>query len=228
MGAKFGGPTYTPSGEAELKRAYGDLIRESGKEFGGNTNSICPAFHLFSDASFASVPVRVRPVSGTVLYYRSAPALWRGAKQTPRTYSVAESEYAAFSGSLVMQQGVGFAGFFDECSRDFSDCPIFADNKPAICSGENEVVRPRSRHRALRGLRVRDEARRIAFCPTELEKADPLTKVNCPKSQRGLLFWHTYNRTKKPASMEVDEDSEAGEVRGDFQAHFAGAMVILP
>jgi hypothetical protein len=218
------GPNYSPKNESDFKQTYGELIRDSGKKF-NNNNSTFPNFHLFSGASFASVPITLNSASGSILYYRSMPVLWKGVKQALRTHSTAESEYAACSDSLVLQQSVGFGGFFEDSSRDSEECPVWVDNQSAIMSAENEVVRPKSRHYVLRNLRVKDSAERLVFCPTNLEKADPLTKVNCSKEQRDLLFWHTYNVPKKASKMDVEEGAD--EIGEELSAYFAGAMIIL-
>ena len=88
--------------------------------------------------------------------------------------------------------------------------PMWVDNTSAIQISKSDIVRPKSRHYALRYLRVKDECERIAFCPTDLMKADPLTKVKIDPRQRKLLFHHTYGAPKPTKdSDKVNDDDEA-------------------
>ena len=53
---------------------------------------------------------------------------------------------------------------------------------------------PKSRHYALRYLRVRDNADKIMYCPTNLMKADSLTKLECSVPQRRLTLHHVQDQ----------------------------------
>lgn len=82
---------------------------------------------------------------------------------------------------------------------------IWVDNTSAVSIAKSEDSRPRSRHYALRYMRVKDRSGDICYCPTTLQKADALTKVNVSKSQRDLLLHHTIPDLEKTAH-ESDDD----------------------
>ena len=88
---------------------------------------------------------------------------------------------------MIMTQAVGFMEFFKPLD---AEPLLFCDSQSATAVSKTSEVRPKCRHFALRFHRVRDEAHRIAFCPTTLQKADALTKA-VSAAQRRLLFHHT-------------------------------------
>ena len=205
---------YSPDSEKEFQKTYGDLLVANEGE---SAPEGVTKFNLFSDASFANCAVTFKSTSGSILYYKSVPIIWKCSRQTVRAYSTSEAEYIAASDALVLTQGVGFADFFSPVEGDgLEECPLWVDNQSAIQVAKAADVKPRSRHYALRYLRVRDSARRLQFCPTNLMKADGLTKVECSKEQRRLLLHHTYN----PAACRDDEEEEEAE---DFGAVFLTA-----
>ena len=61
-------------------------------------------------------------------------------------------------------------------------------------------------------MRVKDEAERLCFAPTYLQKADGLTKA-VTKSQRKLIFHHTHDHAnlneKNTGNDDDDYDLEA-------------------
>jgi hypothetical protein len=201
---------YSPNAERSFNEIYGDLQKKGEDE-------ACPMnqskFNLFSDASFASCSLTFKSTSGAILYYKSVPIVWRCSRQTVRAYSTSESEYIAASDALVLSQVVGFGNFFTPVEGDgLEECPLWVDNQSAIQVAKNDEVKPRSRHYALRYLRVRDQARRIQFCPTNLMKADGLTKVGCSVEQRRLLLHHTYNPVANSKADDDDDEEDSGAV----------------
>ena len=201
------GITYNPKSESDFRKIYQGLL--SGNS---STDAVLPDVNVFSDASFASCSVSFKSTSGQVLYYRGTPIMWKSSKQTVRAYSTQESEFIACSDQIVMSQSIGFMEFFRGSSGgEASDDKIYwVDNKSAIAIANQQEVRPKCRHFQLRYLRVRDEAKRLQFVPTHLQKQDPLTKA-ASKSQRQLLFHHTYNDSKIDEGednydLEYDDD----------------------
>ena len=67
---------------------------------------------------------------------------------------------------------------------------LWVDNTSAINTAKDTRTKPKSRHYALRYLRVRDNCDKIMYCPTNLMKADALTKLECSVSQRRLVLHH--------------------------------------
>ena len=144
-----------------------------------------PDFTNFSDASFASRSVELKSISGTIMYFRGFPIVWKSSKQTLRAMSTAEAEYIAASDALSVEETLGFMKFLG----DESDPPLFVDNQSAISIAKSPDTTKKSRHFMLRYCKVRDNARRLFFCPSTLQKADAVTK-NVPFETRMSLF-HT-------------------------------------
>ena len=169
-----------------VKKAFEQSTQKSWKTF--------PLFHTFADASFASCSKSKNSTTGAVIFYKSVPIIWRSKRQTVRAYSTMESEWIAASDSLSMVTEIGFLGFFDKdphCAKDGTGLPslmwLWCDNQSTVTAAKNEEINPKSRHFALRYLRVRDESDRLKFCKTELQRADGLTK-NVPSTVRNMLL----------------------------------------
>ena len=64
---------------------------------------------------------------------------------------------------------------------------LWVGNESAIKSASNEEVGQKNRHFALRHHMVRDENERLRFCPTELQRADGLTKMVGKQARAQLL-----------------------------------------
>lgn len=155
-------------------------------------------FSTFSDASFASRAIEFRSISGSVVYFRGAPIAWKSQKQTMRAMSTSESEYIACSDSLAVYEQLGFSDFLFPSE----DSPVFVDNQSAIAVAKGVDNKKKSRHFMLRFHRVKDNARRLFFCPDALQKADMLTKNEIEFDKRMRLF-HTSN-----CCFWDDEDSD--------------------
>ena len=169
------GIMYSPRSEETFREIYGS-----------NHN-----WSAFSDASFASCSVTLKSTSGSVVYFKGTPIAWKSSRQTIRAYSTAESEYVAVSDVIVLSQGIGFADFYD--TDDIKNCPIYCDNQSAIKIAQSNEFSGKSRHFALRLMRVKDESDRVRFVPTTLQKADGLTK-NCSPAQRMMLLHNESGR----------------------------------
>ena len=132
--------------------------------------------------------VRQDDGGGCIGYWRSCPIFWRSNRQGVRAYSTAESEYIAASDSIVCSELHDFMEFFSPLPQtlafeengiapSLSNAILWLDNTSAISTAKSDETRPKSRHYALRYLRVKESARAIVFCPTNLMKADALTKT---------------------------------------------------
>ena len=187
-GAKELGISYAPMREKGFRAEYSEIL-------GGGKESF-PLVHTFADASFASCSKSKNSTSGAIIFYKSVPFVWRSKRQTVRAYSTMESEWIAASDSLSMATEVGFLGFFDKdphCTKDETGLPslmwLWCDNQSTVTAAKSEEINPKSRHFALRYLRVRGESSRLKFCRTELQRADGLTKnVSCAVRNM-LLGW---------------------------------------
>ena len=180
---------YSPRSEKEFKNVYQNLLKDPPQSF--------PAKHLFSDASYASCFLTLRSTSGGIVYFRSFPICWRTKRQTVTCFSTSESEYVACSDVIVLGMENRFLNFFnrgDEVVDHDTDEVIWVDNQSAVAVAKADEVRPRSRHYALRWTRVREEGRKIQFCPTRLQKADGLTKVCTSIAARHMILHHVEQR----------------------------------
>lgn len=206
-GTRKEGIRYSVERERQFEAIYADLLRDTGfADKDVTTRSGFPKFNLFSDASFASCCVTLRSTSGMILYMRGTPVIWKTARQTVRSYSTSESEFIAASDALVLELSAGFKTFFDPIPDEIT--PLWVDNQSAISVSKSHVIKEKSRHYALRHMRVRDASKRIFYCPTNLQKADGLTKVGCSEAQRALLLHHTYGDPVKPKKKKTGEDEE--------------------
>lgn len=213
------GLSYNPSVEAEFAKVYSDLLPEGVR---------LPVVNLFSDASYANDLKTLRSTSGSIMFFRGCPIIWKSSRQTVRAYSTAESEYIAASDTIILSESCDFTTFFDPLPKqlihtdevhDGNDCIdriLWVDNSAAISTATSSLLMPKSRHYAMRYLRVRDYAadktNRIVFCPTTLQKADGLTKLECSVEQRSLLLHTGVSRIgRRPAAPgrvnESDDDS---------------------
>jgi hypothetical protein len=200
-GTKTEGICYHPEKERAFNETYTELLGPDQR---------LGAFNLFSDASFASCSLSMRSISGSICYYRGTPVAWKSQRQTVRAYSTAESEYIACSDTLVFELGIGFRDFLGAHAPPL----LWVDNTSAITiAGQAEdQVRPKNRHFALRLHRVRDEQRRLVFVPTNLQRADPLTKNLQCAEQRELCFFTAGLRAADWATIDDFEN-------GDFSAY---------
>ncbi len=67
--------------------------------------------------------------------------------------------------------------------------PLFVDNTSAITIAKSMETTKKSRHFMLRYHKVKDNAKRLFFCPTNLQKADSLTKA--VDSATRMTLFHT-------------------------------------
>ena len=202
------GVSYSPDAENKFNKIYSELLPK---------NKPIPPINLFSDASFANCLKTMRSTSGSIIYYRGTPIAWKTQRQGVRAYSTAESEYIASSDTIALSETSDFLDFYRPIpsrvleesfglTPEGDDAILWVDNQSAITISKSDELKPKSRHYALRYLRVKDYAEKIVFCPTHLQKADALTKLTASVPQRELLLHHVQN-----PCLKVTKDSEALE-----------------
>jgi len=212
---KTEGIGYSPEEEAELNKTYSALLPE-GRDL--------PFLNLFSDAGFANCLKTMRSTSGSIMYFRGCAIVWRSNRQTVRAYSTAESEYIAASDTIILSEHNNFLDFFEPppakmvesnhgSAPSGSDFILWVDNQSAITTAKSEGTKPKSRHYALRYLRVKGEASKIVFCPTTLMKADPLTKLECSVPQRRLIPRHVENPVMWDTSVGDESPDDEVDLR---------------
>ena len=225
---KYEGICYSPESELEFNNIYKELLPD-GRDV--------PVLNLFSDAGFANCLKTLRSTSGSIMYFKGTPVCWRSSKQAVRSYSTAESEYIAASDTIVLSETNDFMSFFEMIpkrvveanygiSPSLDDAVLWVDNESAIITAKSEDTKPRSRHYALRYLRVRDAASKIMFCPTTLQKADGLSKLECSVSQRRLLLHHcadpiiNYDCDSTSDIEDDDIDSKVALAKFEYSVYF--------
>ena len=160
------GIEYSPQLEGEFRAAYRGIAREAGQEL--------PDTVGFSDADFAGDCVSLYSTSGSILYHRGTPIAWSSKKQAVRAVSTCESEYVALRDTIRLSQNQGYLEWFLEQGRELP--LVFGDNQSSLALSRSSVVTKRSKHIQLRFHVVRDFAKYLAYVPTEVNRADPLTK----------------------------------------------------
>ena len=182
---------YTPCREQRFRDAYGKILEsaQAGREL--------PNLVGFSDSDYAGCSVTLKSTSGSVMFYRGVPILWASRRQAVLATSTCEAEYVALFDTVKVMQAVGFAEFFDEKERR----PVlFGDNQSSIVLAKTTLPTKRSKHMDIRYHYVKEYAKDIAYCPTGVNMADPLTKpVPDP-----LMFF----QTPTPGSTELNEKVE--------------------
>ena len=236
IGTMEDGLVYSPEREREFEMIYAQFV--PGRPF--------PRKAGFGDASFASCFITLRSTSGAILYWRGVGIVWRRHRQTVRSNWTAESEFIAQSDLIVLSESNNFTSFFDSEQQprkilvdrkgelptsvedgDYvppqEDEVLFCDSEAALAVARSQENRPRSRHFALRWARVREKADLLCFCPTDLMKADALTKVDVSSSQRRLVLHHIQPSRWKSKTDEVENDVCDDEV-GSEQVMSFGYM----
>jgi hypothetical protein len=188
---------YSPQNEASFNKTYAELSGEATKHW-----------NLFSDASFASCFITMKSISGSICYYRAFPIIWKGQRQTIITRSTFESEYVAADDTLVVEESLDFKGFFGESTED----NLWLDNQTAVTVSKTASgsERPKSRHVALRHMRVSAVGDKIRFCPTQHQKADILTKSRVTQAIRDHVFHHN-PEMKNPRKQKKEEEEQTQE-----------------
>lgn len=164
-GTKEKGPEYSPEKERQFRETYEQVAHTEGKQL--------PDHVAFTDADFAGCTVTLRSTSGSILYYRGTPVAWSAKRQTIRATSTCEAEYVAVYDMIRLSQSQGYLDWF---MHDSTLPLIFVDNQSALALSRASIVTKRSKHMNLRFHMVRDHFKDLCYCPTELNKADPLTK----------------------------------------------------
>ena len=202
------GVSYSPEEEEKFNEIYATLLPE-GRDL--------PRLNIFPDAGFANNVKCFHSTSGSIGYWRSVPIYWKSQRQGVRAYSTAESEYIAASDTIVVSEHNDFMSFFERLpstmvepsygiSPTLEDAVLWVDNESAIATANATDTKPRSRHYALRYLRVREASQSVVLCPTHLMKADGLSKVSLTEPQRGLLLHHVSNPTIDDEGISLVEE----------------------
>jgi hypothetical protein len=164
-GTKQQGISYSPEEERNFMEVYGKIAEKAGKSIGNTVG--------FADADYAGCTVTFKSTSGCILYHRGCPVVWSAKRQSIRATSTCESEYCALYDLLRITQSQGYLDWF----LDQGTLPtLFSDNQSALALAGTSVTTKRSKHMEVRLHTLRDFAKDLCYVPTEINKADPLTK----------------------------------------------------
>ena len=111
------------------------------------------------------------------------PVSWAAKRQTLIATSSTESEYIALFDCVQYNRNLGVLSWLLE-----TEVPIiFCDSEPAMKICNAKLLTKKSRHFQMRVHFVKQYSDRIFCVPTELNRADPLTKL-VPASKYRALF----------------------------------------
>eukprot|EP00392_Amoebophrya_sp_AT5.2_P018481 g19033.t1 len=185
-GTKSVGLEYSPEIEAKFRETFSKVAADAGKEL--------PDTVAFSDADFAGCTVTLRSTSGSILYHRGTPVAWSSKRQSVKALSTCEAEYVATYDTVRMSLAQGFLDWF---MVDRSLPLTFVDSQSALCLSKTSLVTKRSKRINLRFHMVRDHAKDLCWVPTDLNRADPLTKK---------VPTHLYLKMFHPAAPDANGD----------------------
>jgi hypothetical protein len=171
------GIEYSVENENAFRETYKKVLCEY--EENGSFQEL-PDNVAFTDADFCGCSVTLKSTSGSILYYRGCPIVWKSKRQSIRTHSTCESEFVSMYDCIRLCQSQGFLGWFLENNKELP--LILSDNKSALSLSKTSVATKKSKHYALRYMLVKDHFKTFGYVPTDLNLSDPLTKpLNGPK-----------------------------------------------
>jgi len=160
------GLEYSPENERNFTKLYSEIARKGGKNL--------PNTVAFTDSDFAGCTVTLRSTSGSIIYHRGTPIAWSSKRQTIRATSTCEAEYVGMYDTIKLSLAQGYLDWFLE---DRSLPLTFCDNQSALHLSDSSLVNKKSKHMLLRWHMVRDYKEELCYVPTDVNKADPLTKA---------------------------------------------------
>ena len=169
------GIEYSPEREAKFRAAYQGVLDKNASDCLDPDAKAEPLREAvaFSDADFAGCSVSLRSSSGSILFFRGTPVAWSSRRQTLRALSTCEAEYIALFDTIQLSLGQGYLEWF---SNNGQLPNLFCDNQSSITVAKSELPTKKTKHFLLRWHLVKDYAKDIAFVPTGINAADPLTK----------------------------------------------------
>ena len=185
------GLEYSPKSEANFRSVYSGVASEAGKQLG---DTVC-----FSDSDFAGCSFSLKSTSGSILYRRGTPVAWSARRQSLITTSTCQAEYVAAYDSIQLTTSQGYLDWFLEEGQ----CPLYMiDNQAALGLAGTSVTGKKSKHIELRYHLVRQHFRDLCYCPTDLNRADPLTKPL--PSQKYIHLFHNPHAKDLPVANAVN------------------------
>ncbi|MAD46585.1 MAG: hypothetical protein CMH98_16415 [Oceanospirillaceae bacterium] len=198
---------YSPASEKAFEKLYTEVSKhpDNAKV---ETDQMKNAVTTFTDASFGVTYKEMRSISGVIIYLYGTPIAWSSKIQSAFAKSTTESEWIAMADGISLSQSVYQVHQF-LMGRPTKQAPLFGDNRGAVLSArEKDItdIAKKTRHIALRFQAVREEKNRVWFCPTDLMKADGLTKSSNAAALK-MIFDHS-KAEKKKFVVDAEENNE--------------------
>lgn len=154
----------------------------------------------FSDSTWNSNIDNSRSRSGYAIFFNGCLIAWKSTLQTIVTLSSCEAEYVALN--LTARETVWLRRLLAELLFPQKQTAVYVDNQSAIALTKHKMVKPRTKHIALRYHWIKEQVAggvlRVQYINTNDNVADFLTKVLSQEKMTHLL---------KDALVE-DEESE--------------------
>jgi hypothetical protein len=211
---------YSPESEKLFNEKYAEIAKHADNSK-VDVSQAHNAVHTFTDASFGVTYKEMKSISGVVIYLYGTPVAWRSKVQTVFANSTTESEWIAMSDGIEVSQSVtALHHFLLGTVKEPPKGPLWCDNRGATLSARQKDVTDiskKTRHVALKFTRVLTQRERVWYCPTDLMKADGLTKsINSGALE--MIFSHS-TRPIKQAWYEEDEEQCMDDPESESWAH---------
>ncbi|GJS15447.1 uncharacterized mitochondrial protein-like protein [Tanacetum coccineum] len=140
-------------------------------------NNLCISAYCYSN--WASCPITIRSISGSVIILGSCLISWSSKKQLVVSRSSTEAKYKALADSTCDMTWLQCL-FRDFLVHTPTPIPIYCDNESTIASASNLVHHARTKHIKIDCHFMRDKIKSNLvlpiFIPSKLQAADVLTK----------------------------------------------------
>ena len=157
----------------------------------------------FSDSTWNSNPDNSRSRSGYAIFFNGCLIAWKSTLQTIVTLSSCEAEYVALN--LAARETIWLRRLLAELLFPQKPTAIFVDNQSTIALTKHKMVKPRTKHIALRYHWIKEQVAGGVFCvqyiPTGDNIADFLTKILSQEKMTHLL--------KDAITDDEEEEDEA-------------------
>lgn len=143
----------------------------------------------YSDADWGSDCVNRKSISGIIMYLGGGPVLYKSKQQSLVALSSTEVEYIAASSAA--RETIWARQLLEEITDQVETPTIYIDNQSAIKLVNNSEFHARTKHLDIRLHHLRDSSKKnlfqVEYIPTQLQRADVLTKSLGPKKHSEML-----------------------------------------
>ena len=133
---------------------------------------------IYTDSSWNNNPDNSRSRSGYIITFNNCMINWKSKLQPIVALSSAEAEYIALCDAG--KEAIWLKRFIQELKFNQSSVQIFIDNQSAIQMSKHHMVKPRTKHIALRYHWIREQILNkqiiLIYIPTDKNIADTMTK----------------------------------------------------